>query len=295
MDQWSDIRKKQQNVNGTAEPAPGDPFLRVSFEKGFGRVPSQQILICAASILRALGWLEDGRPNQDNREMQSGTPHASFAADDLVSAAGLEPATHALKGSPIQLQTTTCTSSLLHARHNKINDMPTRHRSGCPEGVRNLASRTMSLRFDGWILVRRNHGGDDRSLPALPAAFGQPQSPASQVTVDAERSQDVLRSLPQQRSQIGIAFFADMQLRLAPSRVAPSRLQSQMAAPGETRTPNLHRCEDRSLKSADGRVATVAIGQEKTFVQRKNKRTHLTPTGLLMEGHSTQNPSRGGF
>lgn len=98
MDQWSDIRKKQQNVNGTAEPAPGDPFLRVSFEKGFGRVPSQQILICAASILRALGWLEDGRPNQDNREMQSGTPHASFAADDLVSAAGLEPATHALKG-----------------------------------------------------------------------------------------------------------------------------------------------------------------------------------------------------
>jgi len=55
----------------------------------------------------------------------------------LVSAAGFEPATHALKGSPTQLQTTTCTSSLLHARHNKINKTPTRHRSGCPEGARN--------------------------------------------------------------------------------------------------------------------------------------------------------------
>jgi len=27
----------------------------------------------------------------------------------------------------------------------------------------------------------------------------------------------------------------------------------------------------------------------KNLDQRKNKRTHLTPTGLLMEGHSTQN------
>src|SRR5437879_12509061 len=55
----------------------------------------------------------------------------------MVSAAAFEPATHALKGSPTQSQPTTCTSSLLHARHNKINEMPTRHRSGCPEGARN--------------------------------------------------------------------------------------------------------------------------------------------------------------
>jgi hypothetical protein len=39
--------------------------------------------------------------------------------------------THALKGSSTQLQTTTCTSSLLHARLNEINEMPTGHRSGC--------------------------------------------------------------------------------------------------------------------------------------------------------------------
>jgi hypothetical protein len=39
-------------------------------------------------------------------------------------------------------------------------------------------------------------------------------------------------------------------------------------------------------------VATAGYSaKEKTFVQRKNKRTHLTPTGLLMEGDSAQNPS----
>ncbi len=32
------------------------------------------------------------------------------------------------------------------------------------------------------------------------------------------------------------------------------------------------------------------LGREKKCVQRKNKRIHLTPTGLLMEGHSSQNP-----
>ena len=31
----------------------------------------------------------------------------------------------------------------------------------------------------------------------------------------------------------------------------------------------------------------------KNIVQRKNKRTHLTPTGLLMEGVSTQNAPSG--
>jgi len=45
---------------------------------------------------------------------------------------------------------------------------------------------------------------------------------------------------------------------------------------------------NRSTKSADGRVATVATRREKNLVQRKNKRILLTPTGLLMEGHSTQ-------
>jgi len=72
-----------------------------------------------------------------------------WMACKLVSAAGFEPATHALKGPPIQLQTTTCTSSLLHARHNKINEMPTRHRSECPEGAQTV--RTLNATAAGFI------------------------------------------------------------------------------------------------------------------------------------------------
>jgi len=38
-------------------------------------------------------------------------------------------------------------------------------------------------------------------------------------------------------------------------------VENQVAAPAETRTPNLHRAkQNRSSKSADGRVATVATG-----------------------------------
>ncbi len=44
---------------------------------------------------------------------------------------------------------------------------------------------------------------------------------------------------------------------------------------------------NRSSKSADGRVATVATAARKSLVQRKEKRTLLTPTGLLMEGDYT--------
>src|SRR6266849_1596588 len=61
-------------------------------------------------------------------------------------------------------------------------------------------------------------------------------------------------------------------------------VDNQVAAPAETRTPNLHRANKSLIESADGRVATVATRREKKLVQRKDKRTHLTPTGLLMEG-----------
>ncbi len=36
------------------------------------------------------------------------------------------------------------------------------------------------------------------------------------------------------------------------------KVDKQVAALAETRTPNLHRAKNRSHKSADGRVATVA-------------------------------------
>ena len=70
-----------------------------------------------------------------------------------------------------------------------------------------------------------------------------------------------------------------------------TEVHNQVAAPAETRTPNWNRAkQNRSSKSADGRVATVATTRrEKNFVQRTDNKIHLTPTGLLMEGVYTQN------
>jgi hypothetical protein len=68
-------------------------------------------------------------------------------------------------------------------------------------------------------------GGDDGPfLPALPAALGQLQTPAAQVAVGAKRSQNMLRALHQQGSQIGIAFLTDVHLRFALFRVSSSGL-----------------------------------------------------------------------
>src|SRR5579863_4180098 len=73
-------------------------------------------------------------------------------------------------------------------------------------------------------------GGDNRSLLTVSStALRQFQSPASEITVDPERSQDMLRPLHQQRPQIRIAFLADVQLRFALSRFPASRMQSQIA------------------------------------------------------------------
>src|ERR1700756_4656145 len=58
--------------------------------------------------------------------------------------------------------------------------------------------------------------GHNRSLLTVSsAALRQFQSPAPKITVDAEWSQDMLRSLYQQRPQIRISLFTDVQLRFA--------------------------------------------------------------------------------
>jgi hypothetical protein len=64
-------------------------------------------------------------------------------------------------------------------------------------------------------------------------------------------------------------------------------VDKQVAAPAETRTPNWHRAKQSLIESADGRVATVAARPEKNSGQQKPRRTHLTLTGLLMEGDYT--------
>ena len=57
-----------------------------------------------------------------------------------------------------------------------------------------------------------------------------------------------------------------------------------MAAPTETRTPNWHRANNRSLKSADGRMAAEAARLGKV---RTKPKLFLTLTGFLMEGDYT--------
>jgi hypothetical protein len=139
-------------------------------------------------------------------------------------------------------------------------------------------------------------------LPPRSASF----SPQRRKSQSIPRPQDVLRSLHQQRPQIGITFLADVQLRFTLSRFPASRLQSQiaahvaalaealmawatfhfsverevakqMAAPAELRTPNMHRANDSLLESADGSMATVATRREKNFVSEKNQGLTMNP------------------
>ena len=58
--------------------------------------------------------------------------------------------------------------------------------------------------------------GHNRSLLTVSStALRQFQSPAPEITVGTEWSQDMLRSLHQQRPQIRISLFTDVQLRFA--------------------------------------------------------------------------------
>ena len=59
-------------------------------------------------------------------------------------------------------------------------------------------------------------------LGVLASSFGQLQTPAAQITVAPERTENVVGSLDQQGSQAAVAFFADVQLRLTLAGVAAS-------------------------------------------------------------------------
>src|SRR6266849_6931044 len=69
-----------------------------------------------------------------------------------------------------------------------------------------------------------------------------------------------------------------------------SKVDNQVAAPAETRTPNLHRAKIAHRRVRMEGWRQWQLGGREKLVQRKNKRTLLTPTGLLMEGVSAQNP-----
>jgi len=72
-------------------------------------------------------------------------------------------------------------------------------------------------------------------------------------------------------------------------------VENQVAAPAETRTPNLHRAKETLIESADGRVATVvarkkALGEQRWIGQDHSaRRSTFPPSGSVAERSS---PSR---
>src|SRR2546426_8914996 len=70
-----------------------------------------------------------------------------------------------------------------------------------------------------------------------------------------------------------------------------SKVDNQVAAPAETRTPNLHRAKIAHRRVRMEGWRQWQIGGREKLDQRKDKRSLLAPTGLLMEGGYTQNPS----
>jgi len=66
---------------------------------------------------------------------------------------------------------------------------------------------------------------------------------------------------------------------------------NQVAAPAETRTPNVHRAKRIAPRECGWKHGDSGHSARKKYRdQQKPKRIHLTPAGLLMEGHSAQNP-----
>jgi len=62
-------------------------------------------------------------------------------------------------------------------------------------------------------------------------------------------------------------------------------VDNQVAAPAETRTLNWHRAKPKIAQRECGwKGGDSGDLAEKNLVQQKTNRTHLTPTGLLMEG-----------
>src|ERR1700679_1145670 len=66
-------------------------------------------------------------------------------------------------------------------------------------------------------------------LPTFASVPSQLHAPSAQVAVDSPGAENVVRSLHQECSQVRIALFADVHLRLALSRVTPSRLETHVA------------------------------------------------------------------
>jgi hypothetical protein len=65
------------------------------------------------------------------------------------------------------------------------------------------------------------------------------------------------------------------------------KVDNQVAAPAETRTPNWHRANKSLNKECGWKGGDSGNSAGEKPCPTKNKRNHLTPTGLLMEGRYT--------
>ena len=68
------------------------------------------------------------------------------------------------------------------------------------------------MQQDGQLTRDRDHGA---FLPALTSVLSQLHAPSAQIAVDSPGAENVVRSLHQEGSQVRIALFADVHLRLA--------------------------------------------------------------------------------
>jgi len=100
----------------------------------------------------------------------------------------------------------------------------------------------------------------------------------------------VVRALHQQRSQIGIAFLADVQLRLVLSRVPSSGLQSQVASDVAALAEAMRIFQRQQKRQRDQRTHSLHLLQQRhlriTFLRQL-----LDPLVVLGDAF-TQRPER---
>jgi len=81
------------------------------------------------------------------------------------------------------------------------------------------------------------------------------------ITIDTEGTQNMMRSLHLRRAQIGIAFFADVHLRLTLPRVPPSWLQSEIAAHVATFAKTMRVFQRQQERQRDQRAHSLHLFQ----------------------------------
>jgi len=86
------------------------------------------------------------------------------------------------------------------------------------EGVVDIARDPQAVEEDGQLAGHRHH----RSLlGVLASAFGELETPAAQVTIGSEGSEDVLGAADEQATQVAVAGLGDAELGIARSGLVP--------------------------------------------------------------------------